>query len=359
MSRLMLSVFAAAILLVTGPAMALDDAAYGKMNRTAIEQHILPRYDALASATTKLAEQAKAFCAAPSSAGLGPLRDAYNGAVDAWQGIQHVTFGPVDLFFRSQRIAFWPDARNSIGKQMTELLAKQDADALSPDRLGKSSVAVQGLPALERLIFGKDADKLLSGNDAAFRCKYVQAITVNLATMAAETGKDWREGSPSFETKMLEPAKSDGLYHEPKDATLDLFKSLYTAIELIADHKLARPLGGSIDQARPHLAEAWRSQRSMRNIVINLKAAQDLYGKVFSPVVPDRDLDDAIVDTFRRALEAAQGISEPLEQAVEDKAQRGKVEALATQILALKTLLLQKLPGNIELQVGFNALDGD
>src|SRR3546814_8760499 len=80
---------------------------------------------------------------------------------------------------------------------------------------------------------------------------------------------------------MLEPAKSDGLYHEPKDATLDLFKSLYTAVELIADHELARPLGGSIDQARPHLAEAWRSQRSMRNIVINLKAAQDLYTKVF------------------------------------------------------------------------------
>src|SRR3546814_3214031 len=98
---------------------------------------------------------------------------------------------------------------------------------------------------------------------------------------------------------MLEPAKSDGLYHEPKDATLDLFKSLYTAVELIADHKLARPLGGSIDQARPHLAEAWRSQRSMRNIVINLRAAQDLYTKVFSPVVPDRDLDDAIADTFR------------------------------------------------------------
>src|SRR3546814_5875585 len=134
---------------------------------------------------------------------------------------------------------------------------------------------------------------------------------------------------------------------------------LYTAVELIADHKLARPLGGSIDQARPHLAEAWRSQRSMRNIVINLKAAQDLYTKVFSPVVPDRDLDDAIADTFRRALEAAQSISVPLEQAVEDKAQRGKVEALATQIPALKTPLLQKLPGNIELQVGFNALDGD
>src|SRR3546814_6764595 len=70
MSRLMLSMLAAATLLAAGPALALDDAAYSTMNRTAIEQHILPRYDALAG--------------------------------DAWQDIQHVTFGPVDLFFRSR-----------------------------------------------------------------------------------------------------------------------------------------------------------------------------------------------------------------------------------------------------------------
>ena len=359
MFRLFLFLFAAATLMA-GPAMALDDAAYTRMNRTAIEQHILPRYTALATATAKLQEQTKNFCTAPSQAGLVPLRTAYNGAVDAWQDVQHIQFGPVELFFRSQRIAFWPDARNNIGKQMAAILAKKDGDALSPEKLGRNSVAVQGLPALERLIFGKDADRLLAGNDdAAFRCRYAMAIGANLATMAAETGRDWREGTPSFEAKMLDPAKSNDLYHEPKDATLDLFKSLYTAVELIADHKLARPLGGSIDAARPHLAEAWRSARSLRNIVINLEAARDLYTKVFSPVVPDRDLDDAILDTFRRALEDARGISEPLEQAVEDKAKRGKVESLATQILALKTLLLQKLPRNIELQVGFNALDGD
>src|SRR3546814_4475494 len=108
MSRRMLSMLAAATLLAAGPAWALDDAAYSTMNRTAIEQHILPRYDALAGATAKLDGQAKAFCAAPAPASLGPLRNAYNGAVDAWQDIQHVTFGPVDLFFRTHRTPFRP-----------------------------------------------------------------------------------------------------------------------------------------------------------------------------------------------------------------------------------------------------------
>src|SRR3546814_7072608 len=68
MSRLMLSMLAAATLLAAGPALALDDAAYSTMNRTAIEQHILPRYDALAGATAQLDGQAKAFCAAPAPA---------------------------------------------------------------------------------------------------------------------------------------------------------------------------------------------------------------------------------------------------------------------------------------------------
>jgi len=349
----------AAMFAAAAPAMALDDAIYTTLNKAAVEQHILPRYDAMATAMAKLGAQAKSFCAAPSQAGLAPLRAMYNGAVDAWQGIQHVRFGPVDLYFRSQRIAFWPDPRNTIGKQMAELFAQKDADALSADRLGRGSVAVQGLPALERLIFGKDAARLVSGDDAGFRCRYVMTISDNLAGIAADTRREWRDGTPSFTAMMPDPARSDGRYQKAGDATLELFQSLYTAIELIADHKLARPLGGGADQARPHLAEAWRSQRSMRNIVLNLNAADDLYRKAFSPAVPDRRLDSEIRDTFGKALAAAGAISAPLEQAVEDKILRGHVEAVAAQTVALKMLLIQKLPDALGVPVGFNALDGD
>lgn len=346
--------------ILAGPAHALSDADYIALNKAAVEQHVLPRYDRLAAATARLDSEAKNFCSAPAADKLAGLQARYNETADAWQDIQHVRFGPVDLFFRSQRIAFWPDPRNTIGKQMAELLSKHNAAALTVDHFGSGSVAVQGLPALERLAFGDDAAKLAGHDaDATYRCKYIVAIAANLATIARETHAEWRDGANPFARQMIQTGGADARYREPKEASLELFKSLYTAVELAADHKLARPLGASADEARPRLAESWRSERSLRNIRLNLTAAQDLYRLAFAPANPDKALDVAIQEAFTRALAAADGVPGSLEKAVQDKAARPAVEKLAAATLALKNLLVQRLPQAMDIPVGFNALDGD
>lgn len=326
-----------------GPAAALPEDSYANLNEAAIQRHVLPRYRAFEQATVALRKEAEIFCAAPDTALLQRLQGGYLAAAAAWQDIQHVRFGPVDLFFRSQRIAFWPDQRNTIGKQMAELLSREDNAALVPERLGKGSVAIQGLPALERLLFGDDAAKLLRGDaEAAFRCRYGVAITANLNTIARETAEEWNS------------VAANG-----RDMSLNLFKSLYTAVELIAGHKLARPLGASAAQARPRSSESWRSETSLVNIRRNLAAALDLYRVAFSPVVADRNLDAAILRGFERSLAAATKIRPSLETAVQKPDLRPAVETLAAEALALKALLVQQLPQALDLPLGFNALDGD
>lgn len=349
------------LVILHGPAKALDMQAYETLNRTAVEGHILPRYDALAAATAKLEQASKSFCTAPASERqIETLRQAYHYAADAWQDIQHVRFGPIDLFFRSQRFAFWPDPRNTIGKQMSELIAKHASGSMNAESLGRGSVAVQGLPALERMIFGGDANMLLAGADAAFRCGYVMAITENLAGMARETRQEWRAPNKGFAVRMLKPGQgADARYRDAKEATLELFKSLYTAIELAADHKLARPLGASADDARPRLAESWRSERSLRNIQHNLAAAADLYATAFAPQVPDKSLDKTIRSAFAQAQASAAALPMPLERAVQDAGARKAAEKLAADTLALKSLVMQRLPEALQIPVGFNALDGD
>ncbi|WP_374466717.1 imelysin family protein [Ferrovibrio sp.] len=349
------------LLVLHGPAKALDMKDYDALNRAAVDGHVLPRYDALAAATAKLEQTAKAFCAAPAAdRRIESLQQAYHDAADAWQDIQHVRFGPVDLFFRSQRFAFWPDPRNTIGKQMSELLAKHAGGSLNADTLGRGSVAVQGLPAMERMAFGDDAKKLQTGPDAAFRCGYVTAIAENMAVMARETRQEWREPGIGFAAQMLKPGQgADPRYRDAQEATLELFKSLYTAIELAADHKLARPLGASIDDARPRLAESWRSERSLRNIQRNLAAAADLYATAFAPKVPDKSLDAAIRASFAQAQASAAALPMPLEHAVQDIAARKAAEKLAADTLALKAVVMQRLPEALQIPVGFNALDGD
>ncbi|MFN4310873.1 MAG: imelysin family protein [Ferrovibrio sp.] len=348
-------------LFLQAPAQALEPEAYAVINRNAIERHVLPRYDALADATSRLETMARTFCATPAAERkIDALRQAYHDAADAWQDIQHIRFGPIDLFFRSQRFAFWPDPRNTIGKQMAELIAKHASSSLDADTLGHGSVAVQGLPALERMVFGDDVKKLQDAPDAAFRCGYVVAISENLARMAREARQEWRAPNTGFAAMMLNPGQgANPRYRDAQDATLDLFKSLYTAIEFAADHKLARPLGASVDDARPRLAESWRSERSLRNIRQNLAAATDLYVAAFAPQVVDKALDAALRDSLARAAVSASALQMPLERAIQEIEGRKHIEKLAADMLALKGLLMQRLPEALQIPVGFNALDGD
>lgn len=358
--RFIASVLTVLLLLAAHPGHAVEAAAYAALNKSAIEKHILPRYEALVTATAGLNAAAKAFCTAPATKPVTDLQAAFGQTMDAWQDIQHVRFGPIDWFFRSQRFAFWPDPRNTIGKQMAELLSKHQSGSVDPELLAKGSVATQGLPALERLIFGEDASKLKSGTDAAYRCRYVEAIAINLAQMANETQAAWREGGDkAFAAVMQDGEKPDAPYREPQEATLELFKALYLAVELAADHKLARPLGAALKDARPRLSESWRSERSLRNIQRNLAAAQDLYLNSFSPAVPDKAADTAIRDSFAKAVTTANALKTPLEAAVQDSKARPQAEALAAELLALKKLLGDRLPPALDIPVGFNALDGD
>lgn len=330
-------------LLSIAPAQALTDAQYAALNQAAFDKHIRPRYEQLANATAALDSGAKTFCQSPAAATLPDLQRRYHAAADAWQDIQHIRFGPVGLFFRSQRIAFWPDQRNTIGKQMAEILSRRDPALLTPERFGRGSVAVQGLPALERLLFGADAAKLpVPGDDARFRCDYLTAITANLSGIAREVRDEWQK----------QPAHG-------KDTSLDLFKSLYTAVELVADHKLARSLGASAAGARPRLAESWRSSRSLENIRHNLEAAQHLYGTAFATAVSDQMLNTDIGRAFDRTISAAAAVKMPLEQAVQDRGARAGLETLGAEVIALKELLVQRLPAALDLPLGFNALDGD
>ena len=348
------------LLLAATSGHTVEAGAYAALNKAAIEKHILPRYDALVSVTAGLKDAAKSYCAAPATQPLADLQAAFGVTMDAWQDIQHVRFGPIDWFFRSQRFAFWPDPRNAIGKQMAELLSKHQSGSVDPDLLAKGSVAIQGLPALERLIFGEDANKLKSGADAAYRCRYVEAIATNLAQIAKDTQAAWKDGgAKAFAAVMQDTARPDAPYREPQEATLELFKTLYLAVELAADHKLARPLGAALKDARPRLAESWRSEHSLRNIQRNLAAAQDLYLNGFSAAVSDKAVDAAVRDGFARSVAAADAIRVPLETAVQDAKVRPQVEALVAELLALKKLLGDRLPPALDIPVGFNALDGD
>jgi predicted lipoprotein len=157
-------------------------------------------------------------------------------------------------------------------------------------------------------------------------------------------------------------------FRDAAEVTVVLFTSLSAAIELVADHKLARPLGTSAKNARPRLAEAWRSRQSLNNIRNNLAAAQAMYGgengdggisAFVRDVVGDGALDALMTRAFAQTLATANGITVPLEDGITKAQSRPPFDKLARETKALKTLLTQRLAPALNVPVGFNSLDGD
>ena len=106
-------------------------------------------------ASWSTAEQA--LCAAPSQQALDAARQSFGETVDAWSAIEIIRFGPVTEENRLERMLFWPDRKGTGLKQVQAALAAKDATATDAGSLASKSVAMQGLGALEFVLFGTGA----------------------------------------------------------------------------------------------------------------------------------------------------------------------------------------------------------
>lgn len=333
------------------PAHAAD---YGAFNQAYARNVITPAFKKAAVETAKLAQAADDFAGAPSQDGFAALRVAFDSVSEAWMHAEMFRTGPLEQEQRDQRFLYWPERRNIVDKQLSALLAAPDPQALTPAQFVHATVAVQGLPALERLLYGDNARQILSaGPEQKARIAVIQAIAHNLEILARELAVAWEKAGD-------QPA---AFSHDPAEATTQAYGDVLTAIQVIADRKVSAVLGKEIDKARPYNAEQYRSGRSLQNIRINLEAlkAAVLGPDGFATLLPadKASLKDDIAKAFDATSAAAAAVPEPLDAAVTDPEKRKSVATLLAAANALRDLMTQKVPPAIGLTVGFNSMDGD
>lgn len=350
-------------LLAPGTARAApDEAAFRALNRAAVEQVLLPAYRRFAEATANLAARLDALARTPQEQpALEAAREGFARAMLAWQEIQHVRVGPAELFSRHPRIQFWPDPRNAIGRDLSAAIAARDPAALEARANALGQVTTQGLPALERLLYGEEAVARLRAGDAeaAYRGALLRAIGGNLSTLAQDMLAGWTGGETPYGAALAEPRPP---YATPQEATLELFKALHAAVEMVADRKLTRALGSSAGTARAQLLEAWRSGLSGQAVQSNLAAARALYERAFAPALAaggEAELKGLLDRAFAQLGASAAAMPLPLEAAIGDPARREAAAVVQREAAALKALLAQRLAPALGIPLGFNALDGD
>lgn len=336
--RLFTALLLVAVLLPAPPAWAAPrHVAIAEAARTA---HIKPGYEKLAMAADTLFTSIAANC---GKADVAPMQQAFHAAMDAWQGVQHIRHGLVAMENRHDRLQFWPDKRGIAGRHLRTLLIDGMPESLTPQEFATLSIGVQGFPALERLLFeSPPMSSALSQGESLLRCDVAAAIALNIKSIATEL--DAAENVPIAKAVAEAEVRA-------------LFTDLVTGLEVVQGLKLRLPAGEK--SARPHLAENWRSARSLRNVDINLHALRALYQILYADGDPDDDVHKLILFQFDDAFRNVKQMGESADVVL--GTDRGPVQfrALAGTIQGIREMMIEELTVSLKVSLGFNSLDGD
>ncbi|KRB26191.1 MULTISPECIES: imelysin family protein [unclassified Mesorhizobium] len=345
-------------LLVTFPASAAVKAS--DIIQPAIDGFVRPAYADLHQHAETLTKAMHKLCEAPSQGELDATRTEFSATVHAWSSVEIIGFGPIKENNRLERMLFWPD-RKSIGlKQVQAALSDKDPAATDPAQLAGKSVAMQGLGALEFVLFGDGADAL-AGKDDPYRCAYGAAVAGNIETMAGEVSAAWNKPD-GFAALWANPGPQNALYRDGNEAVTELVGVFINELEMVRDVRLKGFLGGKPEADKPKQAIYWRSQNTTNSLAGNLAGIDALFqaSKLGDALPPDaRWMAESIHIQLVNGVATAKSVPGPIDKALADPALGEKLEHFALITSSLSTLIGTRLTAEFGLTAGFSSLDGD
>jgi hypothetical protein len=328
-------------------------------NTSTATNHVLPAYKQLALTTTSMSRKTGAFCESPTPKALVEVKQEFASALNAWQAIQHINFGPVETLSRHAAMEFWPDKKNHVNKHLTKLVATKNDDKLIPGNFVQNSIAIRGFPAIELLIYNKDALRQLS--DDTFRCQVLIAISEHVSLTSQALEKEWAAMLSQFS----DPTQVDGFFEDDIDAATALLRTLVEPLEVIEDLKLKRALGSNVSFAKPKRLESWRSAQTLNNLKTNLASLQSLYSGDSASnqtnglsALLSKKQDLAIKAQFAEVNRDLSKLPSPLTEHINKAETYAALNGVRESIQLLRESI-EKSIASLGINLGFNSRDGD
>ncbi|EAB6718116.1 peptidase M75, Imelysin [Salmonella enterica subsp. enterica] len=329
--------------------------------RRAVDGFIRPAYADFAAKTEAEKETVSALCAAPSKTALDAARTGFVDMVRAWSMVETIRIGPVTEKNRHDRILYWPD-RKGIGlKQVQSVLAEEDPSATDPVSLAGKSIAMQGLGALEFVLFGAGSDDLVE-TAKPYRCRFGAAIAQNLASIASDISVEW-QADDGFANQWMNPGPNNALYRNELESANDFIAIFVQGLEMTRDVRLNGFLGADASGDKPKQAIYWRSNATVPSLAANLDglkrafAASRLAARLTSEETVY--IGSSIDFEFANAQRALAGLDQPVADLLKDEQGRQKLTYFRLVTSSLTDLFGSKLSGALGLSAGFSSLDGD
>ncbi|MAM63516.1 imelysin family protein [Maritimibacter sp. UBA3975] len=304
----------------------------------AANDYILPNLAKFSETARSLNELAQANCEAET------LEDPFHTAFDAWMAISDIRIGPSEHAALS--ISFWPDKRGFTEKTLSRYIAEEDPIVADQVAFQEASIAARGFFALERMLYDPDFNDYAEGD---YSCALTRALTRDLAVQAFNLQAEWADFAPT----LLNPgAEGNATYLDASEAQRAIYTQLLATLEFTTATRLGRPLGEPA-RPRPTRAEAWRSERSLRQSLLATEAAVDLAHALANSDLPETDA------ALAAAREQADTITDPSFQDIEDLTKRLNLELLQQRIEAVEHAIEVEVGARFGIAPGFNSSDGD
>ncbi len=321
------------------------------------KQVIMPTYSRWVEADRQLAVSALAYCEGKAS--LETARADFLHAQKAWAELQPLLIGPLAEGNRAWQVQFWPDKKNLVGRQVEQLVGgDKPVDAAA---VAKSSVVVRGLSAYEYILFDSKPDAANPEQKARY-CPLLVAIADYQKTLAEDILKNWNSTDGMLAQMTKFPNQR---YADSHEAIADLLRAQVTALDTLKK-KLGTPMGRmSKGIPQPLQAEAWRSQSSLKSIAASLAAAQTVWAGVDNQGLrgllgkDQKALADKIDAAYAESSKLLESNQRSLSELLEDEAGRQQLNAIYDSLNVVHRLHEGELAKALNIQLGFNANDGD
>lgn len=335
--------------------------------RQALEAHIAPGYSRLAEAAAKLSQTLDRHCARPFSKRPRAVDAAFSELVAAWGRVEHINFGPVTTDNRIERILFFPDRRGLGGRQISRVLETRDPAVTDASTLAGRSVALQGLGALDVVLYDLGSSTPSTPEHRAHRCAYARAIATNIASLTRAIFEEWSKPD-GYRHDWLNAGSGSRVFVKPSETTLALAKAFNHGLERVRDERLATALGLG-RQRRKLPAVLNKSGQSLTLLKANIDGLLELYelGGIHRAIAPPELPEDqggisakarlvaSELASARNVVAAVMHVPSPFD----DPATYRRLTSVGFPLKNARELAHEVLTLTANLTLGFNSSDGD
>mgnify|MGYP002335704986 CR=1 FL=1 len=327
------------------------------------DNYVVPAYTDLESSAVAL-QQSALTCSDSNfdQMALESIQQQWLLAFNQWQTIQWLKLGPVVDDSRFFRLQFFPDENEAVSRGVTRLLGEQDT--VTVDFVTSNNVGGQGFPALELLLFPvNDSDSLINASDKDKRCEVVQAVTSNIANISSELTTAWSVQGDNYRQQFVD---GTGEFTGKIDVVEEVVTIYLENLELVKDEKLLIPLATE-KPGLPAIAESAISDTSLRHIKTNLQSLKDIYtaknGHGFDDILNNfleqTSIATQMSDALNAAISALELLSGSYTEALNNDEKRVMLDNAINALRDFRTVLTADFVQAMDLNIGFNANDGD